>query len=297
MRIKDKEKKRLESYDSHPIIQVTTSFAISKGVMIMSTQAGSKYLESKILTASREQLILMLYDGLLRFADAGKRAIIEHEWEDANKNLIRCQDIVLELAYSLDKEQGGEVAENLARLYHYAYKHLVTANIQHQPALIDEVITIFQELREAWSEAMKQVEPTAPLAVSAKAVSASTMDATAPTAVTPARVSTPPAAEATPAMPVFAAATSDTTAEAQPAVARLNRPTTAYTPVGAKVGTKMGTYGSGITNPAKLNPDLAAKQGTTAKPAPASKVLAKIPVAKMAVRADDPNRPRLSVDG
>ena len=255
----------------------------------MSANAGAKYLENKVLTASREQLILMLYDGFLRFANEGKAGLADHDWEVACRSLIRCQDIVLELAYCLNKEQGGDVAVNLARLYHYVYRQLVDANIRHESGPIDEAVKIIGELREAWAEAMKHVVSTPPPAVSPKATSQSVA---APEVAAPAKAAAP-------------AATPAPVAE-KPVVARLTRPTAAY----SAQGRPMAAPASPLAKKAALAvPAVAAAAGAVESAAPAapaasavsakpgSKVLAKIPLAKMAVRADDPNRPKFSIEG
>jgi flagellar secretion chaperone FliS len=113
-----------------------------------------EYLKTQIQTASREQLILMLYDGAIRFGDQAKDRLAVQDWEGAHGLLIRAQNIVLELLYALDRKAGGEIAENLAGLYTYCYQRLVEANIQHDPTKVDECNSILRKLREAWDQAM-----------------------------------------------------------------------------------------------------------------------------------------------
>ncbi|HOX07155.1 MAG TPA: flagellar export chaperone FliS [Planctomycetota bacterium] len=114
----------------------------------------NEYLKTQIQTASREQLILMLYDGAIRFADQAKDRLGAQDWEGAHGLLIRSQNIVLELLYALDRKAGGKVAENLAGLYTYCYQRLVEANIGHDPGKIDESNGILRKLREAWVQAI-----------------------------------------------------------------------------------------------------------------------------------------------
>lgn len=113
-----------------------------------------EYLKTKIQTASKEQLVLMLMDGVVRFSEHGRKAIEEKDYEAKQKNLVRSQDIIIELVNGLDHEKGGEIATNLARLYTYAIKRLVDANMKEDIAGIDEVQHIFRNLREAWAIAM-----------------------------------------------------------------------------------------------------------------------------------------------
>jgi len=114
-----------------------------------------EYLKTQIQTASREQLILMLYDGAIRFAGQARDRITAEDWEGCHGLLIRAQNIVLELLYALDRKTGGEVADNLASLYTYCYNRLVEANIHHVPEKIDECTSILKGLREAWAQAIE----------------------------------------------------------------------------------------------------------------------------------------------
>ena len=114
-----------------------------------------EYLKTKIQTASKEQLVLMLMDGVIRFSEHGRKAIEEKNFESKQKNLVRAQDIVIELVNGLDHEKGGEIATNLARLYTYAIKRLVDANMKNETEGVDEVQHIFRNLREAWAIAME----------------------------------------------------------------------------------------------------------------------------------------------
>ncbi len=120
----------------------------------MGNPGHRQYLETQVLTASRERLVLMLYDGLLRFCREAKAAWEQNDLESAHNALLRAQNIVLELTYALDREHGGEFAQRLAQLYGYCYTRLVRANIDRNPLLVDEVAGLLGDLREAWAEAL-----------------------------------------------------------------------------------------------------------------------------------------------
>ncbi len=115
------------------------------------------YLRTKIQTASKEELVLMLYDGVIRFTKQGMTAMEEGRVEDAHTAYLRAQDIVLELFHALDRETGGEIAENLARLYSYSYRALIRANIKRDQEEGEGVMRIFRELRAGWVGAMEKV--------------------------------------------------------------------------------------------------------------------------------------------
>ena len=111
-------------------------------------------------TASPGKLVLMLFDGCLRFTTAAKRAFEEEEFtkrnEDVNNNLIRAQNIVTELQSSLDMSVPGELPGTLYRLYDYVMHQLQQANLKKEPDTIDEAEKVISELRDAWSEMLAQ---------------------------------------------------------------------------------------------------------------------------------------------
>ncbi len=101
--------------------------------------------------ASPVQLVVMLYDGAIRFMEEGKRAMEERNYEVQNAKLQRAQKIVMELMGSLDFAQGGEVAKNLLKLYEFVLAELVEANITDDPQRISNAQHTMRELREAWA--------------------------------------------------------------------------------------------------------------------------------------------------
>ena len=118
------------------------------------------YKAQSVQTASPGKLVLMLFDGCLRFTTAAKRAFEEEEFtkrnEDVNNNLIRAQNIVTELQSSLDMSVPGELPGTLYRLYDYVMHQLQQANLKKEPDTIDEAEKVITELRDAWSEMLAQ---------------------------------------------------------------------------------------------------------------------------------------------
>jgi flagellar secretion chaperone FliS len=113
------------------------------------------YRQVATQTASPGQLVLMLYDGAIRFLE---RSLTGFSIEDPaesnqtiNNNVIRAQEIVNELNYSLDMEKGGEIAVQLRQLYVYFDRRLMESNIHKSPEGIREVIARLTTLRDAWS--------------------------------------------------------------------------------------------------------------------------------------------------
>jgi len=115
----------------------------------------NQYNQVQIKTANKGKLIVMLYQGAIRFM---KRALIlleKKDMEGKGNALIRAQDIVLELLYSLDQgllDQGDELALNLQRLYLYSYRRLVHANVHLDTDAVDEVIKLMENLLQAWEQ-------------------------------------------------------------------------------------------------------------------------------------------------
>lgn len=117
------------------------------------------YQQTDVMTASPMQLVLMLYEECIRSLEKAEKAFRQDDptrIETIGKNLLHAQDVITELAISLDMENGGEIAENLHRLYDFALSHLSTANVQQKLQPVRDVIVIMTELKEAWIEVAKQ---------------------------------------------------------------------------------------------------------------------------------------------
>lgn len=117
-----------------------------------------RYLETAVETASPARLIVMLYDGAIRFINEAGYAMRQRDYETQNAKLQRAQKILNELICSLDFEKGGEVARNLYRLYNYMYDQLVAANIEDSYERLEHVVGLLSELREAWDTIATQAE-------------------------------------------------------------------------------------------------------------------------------------------
>lgn len=110
------------------------------------------YRQNAINGASPIQLVIMLYDGALRFMDEGKSAMAIKDHETKNFKLQRAQKIVMELISTLDIRNGGEIATNLLSLYTFTINELVDGNIHDNPERIDNAVKTMTELRDSWVE-------------------------------------------------------------------------------------------------------------------------------------------------
>lgn len=112
-----------------------------------------QYRQSQILTTPPEELVIMLYDGAIRFIRKAKNAIEQKDIEQVHNNLVRAEEIISELMSNLDMRI--EVSSNLYSLYDYIYNRLTEANLQKDPAILDEVLALIQDLRDTWDQAIK----------------------------------------------------------------------------------------------------------------------------------------------
>lgn len=115
----------------------------------------NQYMKSSIMTAPPEELVLMLYNGAMKFL---KRAMIhleDNKLEECHKAIIKAQNIALEFMSKVDTNY--EVGKNLLSLYEYMYRRLIEANIKKDMEILEEVYDMFKELKETWEESIKIV--------------------------------------------------------------------------------------------------------------------------------------------
>lgn len=117
------------------------------------SNAYNVYKTNSVNYASKEQLLLMLLDGAVKFAKLAKEAILNKNVVEAHKNIIKTENIFLELTYSLDTNLGGKWAEDLKKVYEFIIDTLGRANITKDPEIIEEAIGLIEEVREMWQEA------------------------------------------------------------------------------------------------------------------------------------------------
>lgn len=122
----------------------------------MAAPTTNPYLRTQVLTASPQELRLMLYDGALKFCRLARPALEKRDYEQSHHNLMRAQQIVMELSNSLNHQVAPEICERLAALYMYLYRRLVEANVSRDSALIDEVIELLEYERQTWQLLMER---------------------------------------------------------------------------------------------------------------------------------------------
>ena len=120
----------------------------------MHTNAYGVYKNNSVNFASKEQMLLMLLDGAVKFAKRGKLAIQEKDIKMAHNSITRTQDIFTELKVTLDPN-AGDWAKQMFNVYSFINDRLLQANIKKDEAIMDEVIPLIEEVRNIWNEAYK----------------------------------------------------------------------------------------------------------------------------------------------
>ncbi|MFT9406125.1 flagellar export chaperone FliS [Lentilactobacillus hilgardii] len=110
------------------------------------------YLKNQVMSASPNKLIEMLYQGAIKSVKIAGIAIENDNPKKAHKELVRAQDILMELKGSLNTEVGGDVPENLESLYEFMYQQLVKANMNKDQTLLPPVVKMLTELLDAWMQ-------------------------------------------------------------------------------------------------------------------------------------------------
>ena len=125
--------------------------------MSQEKKAANPYLKTKIMTASPQELRLMLYDGAIKFCHQAIKSLAEQNFEESYNALMRAQKIVLELSTSLKHEAAPQLCEKLGALYTYIYRLLVDANIGRKTKPIDEALELLQYERQTWQMLMEKL--------------------------------------------------------------------------------------------------------------------------------------------
>lgn len=116
----------------------------------------NKYLETSIQTATPAQLLIMLYDGAIRFCRQAIEALKADRPQEAHNALVRAQDIISEFTITLDR--NAEISSSLLQLYEYFHQRLVQANVQKSVEPVEEVAAHLMELKETWVRAAIQLK-------------------------------------------------------------------------------------------------------------------------------------------
>ncbi len=116
------------------------------------------YQKTAIQTASKEELVLLLYNGAIKHTTASIEFLDKKNFADASKNICRAQAIIVELLNSLNFEVGGEIAKNLEYLYSVMVDNLTVANFEHLTDPLRVNLQILDKLKTAWEGVLQQIK-------------------------------------------------------------------------------------------------------------------------------------------
>lgn len=124
------------------------------------------YKTAEVGTASKIKLVIMMYDGAIRFLNECKKRIDKGDIAGRGLYISKAQRIVSELQDSLNIQQGGEIALQLEQLYTFLIHNITKANLKGEKMYIDQSIAVLENLRDAWKQVMgnaqaRQMEDTA----------------------------------------------------------------------------------------------------------------------------------------
>ena len=117
--------------------------------------AANAYKRQQIMTASPEELTLMLYNGAIRFVTECMRAMEKNDIQTAHTKNMRAQKIVREFMVTMDMKQ--EIAKNWLQIDEYILHCLIQGNIKKDMAQLEEAKRFLVEFRDVWVQAMKTV--------------------------------------------------------------------------------------------------------------------------------------------
>lgn len=124
----------------------------------MANNPYQKYKTTSVLSASREQILLMLYEGAIKFTKLAIHAAENKKIAERGQNILRAFDIVMELQISLDHKVGGDVAKQLDQLYAYMLDQYTKANISGEVPPLKSCLQVLENLYSGWKQAIDKTK-------------------------------------------------------------------------------------------------------------------------------------------
>jgi flagellar protein FliS len=117
-----------------------------------------KYKSTSIQSASREKLLLMMYEGAIKFTKRAIKATEDKKIAERCENIGRAFDIVMELNNTLDHKVGGDIAKNLEQLYMFITEQYTKANMTGSAEPLKASLKILETLYDGWLQAVEKVK-------------------------------------------------------------------------------------------------------------------------------------------
>ncbi len=124
----------------------------------MNAYGTVQYRQTQVTTVDKGRLIVLLYEGAIKFLREAVRAQAEGDIPAKSNFINRALDIISELSQSLNMREGGEIAANLKRLYQFWSEHLLKAKIARDSKAMEDVIGMLESLVEAWQQICNDAE-------------------------------------------------------------------------------------------------------------------------------------------
>jgi flagellar protein FliS len=124
------------------------SYTNARGAIAQYKNMSGK--QGAIESASPHRLIQMLFEGALEKIELARLFIEQDQIAKKAEHITWAMNIIDGLRLSLDKEVGGDIAENLEQLYDYMNRRLLEANLHSDPAILDEVSSLIKEIKSGW---------------------------------------------------------------------------------------------------------------------------------------------------
>ena len=127
--------------------------------MAVMANSYQQYMRHDVMMATPMELVVMLYSGCIKRLRLAQMAIGKNDYEAANKNLQKAQDIVMELIMGLDLQY--DIAKELMTIYEYVHRQIIQINASKDAAMIGPITEIMTNLRDTWVQVQKQHKSTA----------------------------------------------------------------------------------------------------------------------------------------
>ena len=122
-----------------------------------ASHSSQQYLRTRVMTATPEQLQLMLYDGAVRFTEGARSALERRDLEAVHANVTRAQAIVTELLSGLRPRHGAQLCGRMAGMYRHVYRKLIEVGFDHRVEAADDALRVLRRQRDTWVMLLEQM--------------------------------------------------------------------------------------------------------------------------------------------
>ena len=119
---------------------------------MVNARGADVYRRTEVQSSSPMELVVMLYDGAIKFTLEAREAIARNDVRARTTAVSRALAIIAELQNTLNMKEGGDIARELDRLYPYMSTRLLDVTAKADDKAAEEVLKLLRMLREAWSQ-------------------------------------------------------------------------------------------------------------------------------------------------